>query len=68
LMETLSTWHKILFQTSRMPKNSMKIVLSAKKKLIRNKNAGYFFVRKCCNVIFRNRMIVMAGLQIDCLT
>ncbi|KYU73292.1 hypothetical protein BTQ08_02335 [Escherichia coli] len=40
LMETLSTWHKILFQTSRMPKNSMKIVLSAKKKLIRNKNAG----------------------------
>ena len=46
----------------------MKIVLSAKKKLIRNKNADYFFVRKCCNVIFRNRMIVMAGLQIDCLT
>lgn len=46
----------------------MKIVLSAKKKLIRNKNADYFFVRKCCSVIFRNRMIVMAGLQIDCLT
>ena len=39
LMETLSTWHKIFFQTSRMPKNSMKIVLLAKKKLIRNKNA-----------------------------
>ncbi|EZJ88357.1 hypothetical protein AC00_1036 [Escherichia coli 1-250-04_S3_C1] len=46
-METLSTWHKILFQTSRMPKNSMKIVLSAKKKLIRNKNVGYFL---CVNV------------------
>ncbi|OSL59971.1 hypothetical protein EAWG_01840 [Escherichia coli TA008] len=30
-----------------MPKNSMKIVLSAKKKLIRNKNPGYFL---CVNV------------------
>ncbi len=39
LIDTLSTWHKIFFQTSRMPKNSMKIVLLAKKKLIRNKNA-----------------------------
>ncbi|EFJ56685.1 hypothetical protein HMPREF1621_03164 [Escherichia coli A25922R] len=46
-METLSTRHKIFFQTSRMPKICMKIVLSAKKKLIRNKNADYFL---CVNV------------------
>ncbi|KEM85047.1 hypothetical protein AC64_1110 [Escherichia coli 6-537-08_S3_C3] len=25
-------------------------------------------MRKCCNVIFRNRMIVMAGVQINCFT